>query len=60
MGNLFGLRTPYRQGMMAVPGPIVVDNDAALLESATRWEKIVADRGYPVSRGRGCSPVRRP
>ena len=45
MGNLFGLRTPYPKEMMAAPDPVGPGNDAALLEAASKCEKVVAAWG---------------
>ncbi|MFI5336569.1 MAG: DUF1643 domain-containing protein [Opitutales bacterium] len=45
MANLFGLRTPYPEEMMAAPDPVGPGNDAALLAAAARCERIVAAWG---------------
>ena len=45
MANLFGLRTPYPEEMMAAPDPVGPENDASLLAAADRCEKIVAAWG---------------
>ena len=45
MGNLFGLRTPYPKEMMAAPDPVGPGNDAALLEAASKCEKVIAAWG---------------
>jgi hypothetical protein len=45
MGNLFGLRTPYPEEMMAAPDPVGPGNNAALLEAARVCEKVVVAWG---------------
>ena len=45
MANLFALRTPYPEEMMAAPDPVGPENDAALLAAAARCERVVAAWG---------------
>ena len=45
MANLFALRTPYPEEMMAAPDPVGPENDTALLAAADRCERIVAAWG---------------
>ena len=45
MANLFALRTPYPEEMMADPDPVGPENDAWLRRAAERCEKIVAAWG---------------
>ncbi len=45
MANLFALRTPYPEEMMADPDPVGPENDAQLLAAADRCERIVAAWG---------------